>query len=707
MSALSPLYLLGLLAVAAPIVFHLIRRSPRGEVPFSSLLFLAPSPPRLTRRSRLDNLLLLILRASALCLLAVAFARPFLRQEALGNLGEDPQRRVAVLIDTSASLRRGDLWTQAKAIAGRVIAECQPAEELAVFAFDTTTRPVLDFAESAKLDPARRRTVAMARLDRLEPTWAATNLGQALVDAVAAIEDVADTREKTGRMPRRIVLISDLQQGSRLDALGELEWPKDAELDVKKVPAGSGSNAGLHRLDHSGEPGSTGAAGDRRVRVFNDAGSNRERFTVRWTGATGSAIGEPIDAYVPPGESRVLRVSRPPPSTPTHALVLTGDAQPFDNTLYLVEEKKDEATVLFVGPDKPDDPNGLLYYLLRVFPESARRSVRIDARQPAAALAIESDHRPPLLIVAAETSREKALQLRKYIEAGGTLVYVAARPGRAETLATLADVAPRALLEAAIPRDVMLGEIAFDHPVFAPFAGAQYSDFTKIHFWKYRRLDPAALGEVRVLARFENGDAAFVEKSIGKGSLFVLASGWNPADSQLARSSKFVPLMSALLDHRDPRAFDAESHTVGDRVALPAMGGDGKALVVHKPSGDRVALPAGSTSFDATDEPGVYTIETPAAARSFAVNLDPAESKTSPLAVETLEQYGCRLSKPSRAHVDRERLRQMHNAELEGRQKLWRWLILAAIGVLIVETWLAGRLNIKRPRLAHAEALAT
>ena len=37
MSALTPLYLLGMLAVAAPIVFHLIRRSPRGEVPFSSL----------------------------------------------------------------------------------------------------------------------------------------------------------------------------------------------------------------------------------------------------------------------------------------------------------------------------------------------------------------------------------------------------------------------------------------------------------------------------------------------------------------------------------------------------------------------------------------------------------------------------------------------------------------------------------------------
>ena len=61
MSFLTPLYILGVLAVAAPIVFHLIRRTPKGEVPFSSLMFLSPTPPRLTRRSRLDHWLLLLL----------------------------------------------------------------------------------------------------------------------------------------------------------------------------------------------------------------------------------------------------------------------------------------------------------------------------------------------------------------------------------------------------------------------------------------------------------------------------------------------------------------------------------------------------------------------------------------------------------------------------------------------------------------------
>ncbi len=47
------------------------------------------------------------------------------------------------------------------------------------------------------------------------------------------------------------------------------------------------------------------------------------------------------------------------------------------------------------------------------------------------------------------------------------------------------------------------------------------------------------------------------------------------------------------------------------------------------------------------------------------MNLDPSESKTAPLAVETLEQFGCRLANPTRERIDREQLRQLQNAELE------------------------------------------
>jgi hypothetical protein len=708
LSFLTPLYVLGVLAVAAPIVFHLIRRSPRGEVLFSSLMFLSPTPPRLTRRSRLDQLLLLLLRAAALCLLAFAFARPFLRQAARLDFGNVERQRIAVLIDTSASMRRGGLWPKAKAKAIEVIDACRPADQLALFAFDGTSRPLLGFAESATLDPSRRQAVARGLLDGLAPSWGGTNLGQALVDAVSAIEDVADTSEKAGRMPRRVVLISDLPQGSRLEALGDFEWPSDVELDLKTVSE-HGSNAGLHALADlvEGEPSSTEAGADafRRVRVSNDPGSQQEKFALLWVDEKGAETGKPIEVYVPPGESRVVRVPRPSEPSARRSLRLKGDTYAFDNTLYFADERKEEATVLYVGKDGADDPAGLLYYLERVFQDTPRRSVRVVAMLPAATLNLESERTVPLVILTTETSAENAHRLQQYVRGGGTLLAVLAAPGPAGTLASLADVSPWDVEEGAVGRDLLFGEIAFDHPLFAPLAGAQFNDFTKIHFWKYRRLDPEKLGEARVLARFENGDPAVVEKILGKGRLVVLTSGWNPADSQLARSSKFVPLMSSLLDRRDPRPFDAANHLVGEPVPLPAAEEAARGWAVHKPDGALVTTAPGSPTFTGTDQPGVYTIDTKAGARSFAVNLDPLESKTAPLAVETLEQYGSRLVNHSRKPLDREQLRQLQNAELENRQKLWRGLILAAIGVLIVETWLAGRSA--SSRTARAEVLTT
>jgi hypothetical protein len=42
----------------------------------------------------------------------------------------------------------------------------------------------------------------------------------------------------------------------------------------------------------------------------------------------------------------------------------------------------------------------------------------------------------------------------------------------------------------------------------------------------------------------------------------------------------------------------------------------------------------------------------------------------------------------------REEARRMeHRVELEARQKVWRWVLLAALGGLLLETWWAGRLS--------------
>lgn len=684
MSFLTPLYILGALAIAAPVILHLIRRTPRGEVPFSSLMFLSPTPPKLTRRSRLNDILLLLLRAAALGLLAMAFARPFFRSPTLLTPQEAERRRVAVLIDTSASMGRADAWAKANTLANQVIDESRPGDQLAVLAFDGSTRTLMGFAESATLPPDRRSAVARAAVGGLSPTHAATDLGGALVHAVGALEDAADATEKAGRMPRRVILISDLAQGSRLDALGGFEWPSDVDLELRPVGLDT-ANAGTQWLaDAEPESGDTEPA--LRVRVTNDPGATAEAFRLSWVDGQGADLGPAIDAYVPPGESRVVKVPRRPDAT---RLRLRGDAHEFDDTLYFAAMPRDDAVVLHIGPDESDDPNGLLYYVHRVFEDSPIRPARVISSKPDEPIDPSSDRATRLVVLDAETTPGNTEKLKSFAEAGGTVLFVVTAPGASATVDALAGGTVSALEESSGGGDEMLSEIAFDHPMFASLAGAQFNDFTKVRFWKHRRIADDAIPGGRVLARFEGGDAAIVEKPIGRGRLVVLASGWGPADSQLARSSKFVPIMAAMLDGREHPLIDTPSFTVGDRVPLPR---DAVHPVVRKPDGTRIVAEAGASTFDATDEPGVYQLEAGPDSRSFAVNLDPLESKTTPLAAETLEQLGCKLARPDEAvAIDPEQIRQMQNAELEGTQKLWRPIILAAIVVLIVETFLSGR----------------
>src|SRR5687768_4823027 len=146
MGILAPLYLAGLAVLTLPLLLHLVRRTPKGRKEFSSLMFLSPSPPRLTRRSRLDQILLLLMRLAALALLAFAFSRPFVRQSRVLVLEDLPQRRVAIVIDASASMRRGDLWKQAIAQAEKDLAELGPHDEVALYSFADRLQTVVPFA---------------------------------------------------------------------------------------------------------------------------------------------------------------------------------------------------------------------------------------------------------------------------------------------------------------------------------------------------------------------------------------------------------------------------------------------------------------------------------------------------------------------------------------------------------------------------------
>jgi hypothetical protein len=253
----------------------------------------------------------------------------------------------------------------------------------------------------------------------------------------------------------------------------------------------------------------------------------------------------------------------------------------------------------------------------------------------------------------------------------------------------------------------LIGRIDVRHPLFAPFADARLGDFTKIHFWHHRRVTLPPSTSAHVLAALDSGDPLLIEQPVGKGRVFILTSGWHPADSQLALSTKFVPLVEGWLRRRD-NAVVGGQFVVGDAIPLPASvaatstTAPSTSRSITDPSGKTLPLAADATVFTGTEFPGIYRLTVNGEEQPIAVNLAPDESRTAPLAVEDLERWGAKIGKATPPEDVVTRQRQLQRAELENRQKLWQWLIAGVLLLLAVETFLAGRLA----RRASAQALA-
>jgi hypothetical protein len=226
--------------------------------------------------------------------------------------------------------------------------------------------------------------------------------------------------------------------------------------------------------------------------------------------------------------------------------------------------------------------------------------------------------------------------------------------------------------------------------LLAPFADARLKDFTKVRFWKHRLVEVEGEG-VKVLARFDSGDAAMIAVRQGAGTLLVLTSGWHPEDSQLALSTKFVPLWFGWL----AAGFSYEEEGVLQvGQALPwDFKGEGK---VTGPGGQVGVLKAGEVFV--AKEPGVYRAEANGGekeARWFAVQLPAGEGRVSVMAEERLTELGVNLASGDEVaggagEVSAEVRERMDGVETEAKQRLWLWTLVAILVLVIVESMLGA-----------------
>ncbi|MFM8359496.1 MAG: BatA domain-containing protein [Verrucomicrobiota bacterium] len=699
MSFLAPAFLFGALAVALPVLFHLIRRHTRHRQVFSSLMFLQPSPPRLNRRSRLEDLLLLLLRITVLLLLAIGFGRPFLRHFEPPSAASATPRKVVVLLDSSASMRRTGLWDAAREQVATLVREAGPGDQFSLHTFGRGLTEVVGFAEWSRTPAGERAALVRGRLQGLAPDWSGTALGSAAFQAA----ELAGGRDAEAAATRReVILVSDLQDGGRLDALQSLEWPREVELQLRPVRPARPGNAGLQVL---AEPTETPAGEPAvRVRVVNAPDSTGDQFQLAWRGRTDAPA--PVPVYVPAGQERVFPVALPPGAA-HGTLELRQDPEGFDNLAHAALPPRLRLPVLYFGQDPAADARQPLYFLQRAFPPTSREAVEITAlapdQEPAAALLQDSR----LFVVADPPAPAVLDRLRAALEAGATALVPVRTPAVAPALARLLG-RPAVLLAEARPAQFgLLAGIDFEHPLFAPFRDPRFSDFSRIHFWKYRRLDTNGLAGLRVLARLDDGSPALAEIPVGRGRVFILAAGWQPEDSQFALSSKFVPWCHALLELATGRTSRPAQFLVGEPVPVGQLFPPGHGPVTVRPPepAGPVTLAAGTDTFAATAAPGLYRATAGTHTALFAVNLDPLESRTAPRNPDDFARLGARLARPAPSDPPGpSSAANLPAIELEGRQKLWRWLLAAAVGVLLLETWLAGKTARGQPATLEGSA---
>ena len=630
MTLLFPLFLAGAAAVIAPILLHLRRQPPKTKVEFSSLQFLAPTPMVTTTRSKIERWLLLALRCLALLLLAAMFARPFVadqqRQDGKG-------KALVVLVDRSASMQQGDAFARAMAKAREWMRQ---GDKVAVGSFDRTVQKISGFEQSTPVLPDQTCG------------WAATDLGAALKQGVSWLNEVSNVAE------RQIVVVSDFQDGASVESLRGFAWPETVSFVPEVIAPKHTNNLSASLVSGTAdtdEVDAKHASTMLRVRVANARDSRAENFVLKWANGTVAAEG-----HLPPGATRVLRLPRPEGTEP-QVLTLSGDEWSFDNTVNIAPPQPRVVKVVsLTGKDDPASVESPMFYLSRALIPTSKLAPQVvswtkdEPLKNAAWLVMTNDATP-------------ASEIGPWMEQGGRALCVVT--GTETSLLKSLLGAEVKLSEADVKDFALLSEVDFTHPVMKPFEDVRLRDFTKIHFWKHRTLTVDGV-KPEIVARFDDESPAVLSVPKGKGRLVILLSGWQPRDSQLALSSKFVPLLYGLLGEAGVSLEQPAQFVVGD--ALP----------------DGVA-----------EKPGFVKTKD---GRMLAVNLPPEESRVNPMDLGKLTALGVKLKSETTLPVkDQERLA---NEELESRQQYWLIALALLLAVLAIETWMAGR----KPRTGTLEA---
>lgn len=237
-SFLSPILFLGgfAAAVAIPLILHMIQSSKTVRMPFSTIRFLKIAQKKSSRRVKMENMLLWLLRFLLMVFLALAFGVPMVRTSNFGSfIGRTP-RNVAIVIDASYSMGytvgKESVWDRALDAAVAVCEGLNEGDQICLFVADEDVKPVVEQLTEEK-------EYVIAQIRALEKGYTISRLAPAVLAANSALEEDKRNREK------EIHIITD-NQALPWESFGKQGSGAEEEEGEEASQASSENSAGVN-----------------------------------------------------------------------------------------------------------------------------------------------------------------------------------------------------------------------------------------------------------------------------------------------------------------------------------------------------------------------------------------------------------------------------------------------------------------------------
>jgi hypothetical protein len=393
------------------------------------------------------------------------------------------------------------------------------------------------------------------------------------------------------------------------------------------------------------------------------------------------------------------------------AVRISDDALAADNSYYFVLSSGQALSVLSLEEGARRARRS--FYIERALEIGDRPAFRSESKALSQLRAADLGDRDVVILndVPSLPAAQAAL-LIEFVEKGGGVVVVLGESSSRNAFTEAGALLPAALggiVDRARDWGGTLSYLDFGSPVFEVFNAPHSGDFSGAKFFRYRAFaQPVNEG---VLARYDDGVPALVERRVGAGRVLVWTSTLDTFWNDLARQPVFLPFVHQLVKHGASYAEAASWHQVGevldaDRYLQMALEGEAAEderstrsfdIVVTAPSSRKIVLPrTEEKALLALEDQGFYEVRRArtgggASSASVAVNLDTAESDLSPLDPEELVAAVTfrETAAPAGAGVEADESREAQ----EGRQGYWWYLLFGALLLFATETLLSNRLS--------------